>query len=56
MYYCSDDDDDRLKKESNMEGGLQKSKSLRLNRRGDRSNQNLQAKGKQQLVSILLIL
>lgn len=28
-----------------MEGDLQKSKSLRLNRRGDRSNQNLQAKG-----------
>ncbi|CAI8618628.1 unnamed protein product [Vicia faba] len=28
-----------------MEGDLQKSKSLRLNRRGDRSNQNLQEKG-----------
>lgn len=28
-----------------MEGDLQKSLSLRLNRRGDRTNQNPQAKG-----------
>ncbi|KAH1134614.1 hypothetical protein GLYMA_05G156400v4 [Glycine max] len=32
--------DDNLKKESDMEGDLQRSLSLRLNRRGDRSNQN----------------
>ncbi|KAL2343313.1 hypothetical protein Fmac_004598 [Flemingia macrophylla] len=36
--------DDALKKQSDMEGDLQKSRSLRLNRRGDRSNQSQLAK------------
>jgi hypothetical protein len=39
-----------------MEGDLQKSISLRLNRRGDRSNQNPQTKGEELVLSTLLIL
>lgn len=45
---CSND---KLKEESNMEVDLQKSLSSRLNRRGDRSNQNPQAKGQEGLLS-----
>lgn len=47
--------DDNLKKESDMEGDLQRSLSLRLNRRGDRSNQN-PAKGEEGLLYTVLVL
>ena len=44
-----------MKKESDMEGDLQRSLSLRLNRRGDRSNQN-PAKGEEGLLYTVLVL
>lgn len=56
LYLLYNRSNDNLKKESNMEGDLQRSLSLRLNRRGDRNNQNPQAKGEEGLFSTLLIL
>lgn len=47
--------DDNLKKESDMEGDLQRALSLRLNRRGDRSNQS-PAKGEEGFLKTVLVL
>ena len=54
LFLFCNSSNDKLKKEPNMEGDLQKSLSLRLNRRGDRNNQNPPpAKGNEGLCYII---